>query len=189
MQPEPLQKITREAYLDLERKAEIKSEFFDGEMFAMAGASRKHNLILCNIISILRNQLIDGPCNVYPSDMKVRVERINKYAYPEIAIACEPELFEDDHNDILLNPVVVIEILSDATEAYDRGKKFIHCQFIPSLVEYILVSQHSHEVERFVRQKEGAWIYSRHDGPEGRVPVGAAGCELPLWEIYRSVVL
>ncbi len=186
MQPEPLQKITREAYLDLERKAEFKSEFFDGEIFVMAGASRKHNLILTNIISVLRNQLIDGPCNVYPSDMKVRVERINKYAYPDISIACEPEYFEDDHNDVLLNPVVVIEILSDSTEAYDRGQKFIHYQFVPSLVEYILVSQNSHEVERFVRQKEGAWIYSRHEGPEGRVPVGAAGCELPLWEIYRT---
>lgn len=188
MMPEPSPKITRETYLDLERKAEFKSEFFDGEIFAMAGASREHNLILANIIRILGNQLINGPCNVYPSDMKVRIEQINKYAYPDISIACEPEYFEDYHQDILLNPVVIIEILSDSTEAYDRGKKFIHYQFIPSLVEYILVSQKVHGIERFVRQKEDIWIYSRHDLLEDIVPVGAAGCELPLREIYQNIL-
>jgi Uma2 family endonuclease len=187
MLPEPSKTITREAYLSLERKAELKSEFVDGDVFAMAGASREHNLIAANIVRVLGNQMLDRPCNFYPSDMKVRIERMDAYTYPDIAIACDPEIFEDDHRDVLMNPLAIMEILSESTEAYDRGRKFAHYQFIPSFIEYILISQLSPRVERFVRQNDGTWIYSIYGAMGEIVPVGSVNCELPVSEIYRKI--
>lgn len=120
------EKLTPDEYLAIERQAKLKSEYFDGEMYAMAGASREHNIIVANLIRLLGNQLVEKPCTVYPSDMRVKVTEMGKYTYPDVVVACEEELFEDDHNDILLNPILIIEVLSDNTEAYDRGKKFKH---------------------------------------------------------------
>ncbi len=179
--------LSRRDYLSLERKAEFKSEFIDGDVFAMAGASREHNLIAANIVRTLGNQLIDSPCHVYPGDLKVRIERMDAYTYPDIAIACEPEHFEDDHRDVLLNPLALMEILSESTEAYDRGVKFAHYQFIQSFIEYILISQVSPRVERFVRQNDGTWIYSIYGAMGDIVPVGSVNCELPVSEIYRKI--
>src|ERR671912_1585699 len=112
--------LTPEEYLELERKSEIKHAYFDGEMFAMVGASRRRNLIAANVIRLLGNQLLDSPCNVYPSDMRVKVVATGKYTYPDVVVACEEELFDDEEKDTLLNPVVIVEILSQSTEAYDR---------------------------------------------------------------------
>lgn len=113
--------LTPAEYLEIERKADYKSGYFNGEMFAMAGADRLHNLIVSNLIRSFGNQLLVRDCNVYPSDMRVRIAKINKYTYPDIIITCGKEDFEDDHGNTLLNPVVIIEILSTSTEAYDRG--------------------------------------------------------------------
>lgn len=187
MLPEPSKTTTRKAYLCSERNADVKSEFLDGEIFAMAGASREHNLIAANIVRELGNQLLDRPCNAYSSDLKVRIERVNTYTYPDITVACDPEQFEDRHRDVLLNPLVIIEILSESTEAYDRGRKFAHYQFIPSLLEYILISQHLPRVERFIRQKDATWIYSRYDGMNDIVSIESVGCELAVSEIYRKI--
>src|SRR5215216_7594453 len=133
--------ISPEEYLAIERKSEIKHEFFAGEMFAMVGASKRHNLITANLIRILGNQLLERPCNVYPSDMRVKVSATGKYTYPDVVIACEEEKFDDAENDTLLNPVIIIEVLSESTEAYDRGKKFEQYQNIESLTEYLLIGQ------------------------------------------------
>jgi Uma2 family endonuclease len=120
----PKHVLTPAEYLALERKALYKSEYFAGEMFAMAGASRRHNLIVANIIRVLGNQLLERDCNVYPSDMRVKISKIEKYTYPDVVVACGKEVFEDEENDTLLTPVVIIEVLSESTEAYDRDKKF-----------------------------------------------------------------
>ena len=180
-------KITPEEYLSSERQAETKSEFFKGETFAMACASREHNQIASNIVRVLGNQFLEKPCSVYSSDMKVKMEEIQKYTYPDVVVSCDPEAFEDESNDVLLNPMVIFEILSDSTEAYDRGEKFAHYQLLDSLVEYILISQYFCRVEKFQRRADNAWIYSAFQNMEDIVKLEAVSCELPVSEIYRKV--
>ncbi|MBF0225787.1 MAG: Uma2 family endonuclease [Desulfobacterales bacterium] len=180
-------KISPEEYLDLERVSAIKSEYFDGEVFAMAGASREHNQISANIVRVLGNHLLEKPCSVFSSDMKVKIWQIEKYTYPDIVVVCGNEEYDDENNDILLNPIVIIEILSDSTEAYDRGDKFSHYQLIDSFSEYILVSQYFCKIEKFSRQKDETWIYSKYNNMEDIVSIESVKCELPISEIYRKV--
>jgi Uma2 family endonuclease len=179
--------LSPEEYLALERKSEIKHEYFAGEMFAMVGASRRHNLIAANIIRILGNQLLNRPCNVYPSDMRVKVRSTGKYTYPDVIVACEEEQFDDEEKDTLLNPVVIIEILSDSTEAYDRGKKFEQYRSIESLTEYLLVAQDTHRLEQYVRQSNREWRYSEFRSVEDIVNISVIGCELVLKDVYAKV--
>jgi Uma2 family endonuclease len=157
MRPQEYLKPTPEQYLAQERLAEFKSEYCNGEIFAMSGASREHNQISSNIVASLAVQLQEKPCSVYSSDMKVRIAEANKYTYPDIVTACEPQQFEDEYTDVLLNPSIIIEIPSDSTEAYDRGLKFFHYQRLDSLREYLLVSQKSCHVEKYERQAENLW--------------------------------
>jgi Uma2 family endonuclease len=156
-------------------------------MFAMAGASRRHNLIAANIIRTLGNQLLERNCNVYPSDMRVKIGKINKYTYPDVVVACGEEQFEDEETDTLLNPVVIIEVLSASTEAYDRGKKFEHYQSLDSLVEYLLVTQDSIRVEQYVRQSNRTWTYSEFHSLEDTVQLHTIDCKLMLSEVYAKV--
>ncbi|QTA86973.1 Uma2 family endonuclease [Desulfonema magnum] len=183
-QPENL--LSSEEYLAIERKAEFKSEYFAGEMFAMAGASRQHNLIVANIIRVLGNQLLERPCNVYPSDMRVKINKIGKYTYPDIAATCGQEIFED--SDTLLNPLMIIEVLSDTTEAYDRGKKFEHYQYIKSLSEYILITQTPYRVEQYVKQRDGMWTYFEFRDAHDIVQIESIECEFSLKEVYAKIV-
>lgn len=187
MQPQLLLRLTPAQYLSQERQSETKSEYFDGEIFAMAGASREHNQISANLVRVLGNQLLDKPCNVYSSDMKVKIEKVRKYTYPDVVVACQAERFEDDKRDVLLNPVVIIEILSDSTEAYDRGKKFLHYQLLGSLLAYLLVSQDTGRIEKFSRQDGNGWNYSVFNGMDAIVEIESIGCALPLREIYRKL--
>jgi len=180
-------KISPAEYLSMERYSEIRNEYFDGEIFAMAGASREHNQISSNIVRVIGNQLLEKPCNIYSSDMKVKVKEIEKYTYPDIVIACETETYADDNNDVLLNPMVIMEILSDSTEAYDRGAKFAHHQLLDSLVDYILISQYFCQVEIFTRRDDDTWIYSKYATMEDVVTIGSIHCELSISEIYRKV--
>jgi len=182
-------KIGPEEYLTVERKSEIRHEYLDGEVFAMAGASREHNQISANIVRVLGNQLLERPCSVFSSDMKVKIREIEKYTYPDIVVVCGEEAFEDENNDVLLNPVVIMEILSDSTEAYDRGDKFAHYQLLGSLAEYLLISQYSCRVERFARRDDATWIYSKYQNLEDVVVIEAAGCQLPVSGIYGKVRL
>ncbi|OQY56297.1 MAG: hypothetical protein B6245_18550 [Desulfobacteraceae bacterium 4572_88] len=180
-------RITPEEYLASERESEIKNEYVDGEIFAMAGASRDHNKISTNIVRALGNQLLEKPCSIFSSDMKVKIREIRKYTYPDIVIVCGNEEYDDENNDILLNPTVIIEILSDSTEAYDRGDKFSHYQLISTFSEYILASQYLCKAEKFSRQKDETWIYSKYDRLEDIITIESVNCELPLSEIYRKV--
>ena len=180
--------LTPEEYLAVERGSEAKSEYLAGEVFAMVGASRRHNLITSNIIRVLGNQLLDRPCNVYPSDMRVKVSAIGKYTYPDVVVACEEEAFDDAEQDTLLNPLVIVEVLSESTEAYDRGKKFEHYQYIESLTDYLLVSQDPYRVEHYVRQGGRDWKYSEYHAAEDVLKIGVIGCELTLKDVYAKVV-
>jgi Uma2 family endonuclease len=179
--------LTPEEYLAIERKAEFKSEYFNGEIFAMAGASQPHNRIVSNVISALNPQLLQRDCNIYPSDMRVKIEKINKYTYPDVVVACGKEILEDKHVDTLLNPVLIVEILSISTEAYDRGEKFQHYQFIPSLAEYILIAQNKIRVEQYLRQTDKTWLYSEYQNLDEVVKLESIGCELALKDVYAKV--
>lgn len=180
--------ITPEEYLAYERKAEIRSEYMNGEIFAMAGASRNHNRILSNLVRVLGNQLIDKPCSAYSSEMKVKIGKANKYAYPDIVVACDKEEFEDGNEDILLNPIVIIEVLSDSTEAYDRGLKFFHYQFIDSLREYILISQKLYRIEIFRRQNN-SWLYLEIHSINDSLEIGSIECQLAMKDVYLKLNL
>ncbi len=181
--------FTSEEYLVIERKAEYRSEYLEGEMVAMAGASKKHNLIVANLIRVLGNQLLERNCSVFPSDMRVKIEALGNYVYPDIVVACSDEEFEDNENDTLLNPVVIIEVLSDKTEAYDRGKKFEFYQTIPSLVEYILVSQKSYRIEQFIRQNERIWTYADFHRVNEKMSLSSIQCELMVQDVYAKVTV
>jgi Uma2 family endonuclease len=189
MQAQPEQHISPEEYLAGERQADIRHEYFAGEVFAMAGASREHNQISANIVRLLGNQLLEKPCSVFASDMKVKIRKKEKYTYPDIVVVCEKEEYEDEHQDVLLNPVVLMEILSDSTEAYDRGDKFSHYQAIPSCAEYILISQYTFKMERFSRQPNNSWLYTIYQDENDVLSVRAIDCALPLAEVYRKVQL
>ena len=179
---------TPEQYLALERKAEYKSEYINGRIFAMAGASRQHNQITFNIAGELRLQLKGRACIAYSNDMRVKVPRTGLYSYPDIVATCNEPKFEDSFVDTLLNPTLIIEVLSDSTEAYDRGEKFAHYRRLSSLEEYILVAQYRICVEHYVRQGE-RWILAEISELEGIINLDSINCTLPLKEIYDKVEL
>lgn len=181
--------ITPEEYLIIERQAAYKSEYFAGEMFAMAGASKRHNLLVSNLIRILGNQLLESDCNVYPSDMRIKIPRVNQYTYADVVIACGHEQFDDEEEDTLLNPVVILELLSDSTEAYDRGQKFAYYQILPSLQEYLLISQHQCQIEHYVRNSERFWTYAEYHDAEKSVALQSIKVELQLKDVYARLPL
>jgi len=135
----PIQRLSEAEYLELERRAEYKSEFLDGEMFAMSGGTRPHSVIACNLIRAIGNQLRGSPCVVYNSDMRVKVQAAGLYTYLDVSVACGQSEVEDEHDDVLLNPTVIVEVLSESPEAYDRGKKFEFYRQLSSVREYLFV--------------------------------------------------
>lgn len=180
--------ITSEEYLHRERQAEFRSEYFRGEVFAMAGASANHNLIVGNCVQTFGQQLKKKPCRVYPSDLKLRIEATGLYTYPDLSIVCgDPEL-ETNGGDVLLNPVVLVEVLSDSTEAYDRGKKFEHYRTIPSLKHYVLIAQDRHSIDCFSRNSDGSWILTSCQALEEQIEIAAIDCQLVAAEVYEKVV-
>jgi len=179
-------RYTAEKYLSLERSATVKSEFHDGQIYAMTGASRAHNLITINIARELSQQLKQRPCEAYVNDMRVKAAKARSYHYPDIAVVCGTPEFEDAQVDTLLNPTLLIEVLSPSTEAYDRGSKFSHYRKIASLREYLLVTQDQPGIERYLRQGE-VWIMSEAQGLEAAVSLESIDCQLSMREVYDKV--
>lgn len=179
--------LTPEEYLALERKAETKSEYLRGEVFALAGASRKHTIIAANALSQFVVQLKGRRCTVHGSDLRVKVRSSGLYTYPDVVVVFGRAQFEDRHQDTLLNPTVIMEILSPSTESYDRGAKFAHYRTLASLSDYLLIAQASATVEHYERQPDGKWLLSTYDGLEAIVPLPSIGCELPLAELYDKI--
>jgi len=180
-------RLTPDEYLRRERAAETKSEYDDGVVYAMSGASERHNLIVTGLVSGLRGRL-PSRCRVYPSDMRVRIMKPARFFYPDVTVVCGESRFADDERDILLNPLVIFEVLSESTTAFDRGRKFLSYQGIESLQEYVLVSQDDYLVEHY-RRDAGQWLYSVARGLDATLPLPAAECEVPLREIYYQVDL
>ena len=178
--------LTPEEYLAFERKATTKHEYLNGQIVAMSGASFAHNFLTMNTANQLYNQLIGGECQVATSDMRVKVTQIDSYFYPDVVVVCGESRAEDDTFDTLLNPTVVVEVLSPPTETYDRGEKFEHYQQIASLKEYVLISQDKIRVEHYHRQETG-WMQTEFRGLEDVLSLLSIGCELRLQDVYRRV--
>jgi Uma2 family endonuclease len=180
-------KLTAAEYLALEREAETRSEFLDGEVFAMAGASPGHVLIVSNLVAALDGLLADRPCGVFSTDQRVRVDATGLYAYPDVAVACREIQIDDD--ECLLNPVLVIEVLSKSTQDYDRGSKFAHYRTLKSLADYVLVAQDRPYVEHFMRQDDGLWLLREVESLSADVSLRGLQLRLPLQQIYRKLEL
>ncbi|HUG91046.1 MAG TPA: Uma2 family endonuclease [Planctomycetaceae bacterium] len=183
----PKQYVTAAQYLSIDRRAEYKSEFFQGEMFAKAGGTESHNLIIMNAVREVSLQFKGKPCKVYPSDMRVKVSQTGLYTYADVTVVCGEARFDEDApRDTLLNPTVLFEV-SESTEAYDRGQKFAHYRRIPSLKEYVLISQDRPRVEHFVRQPDGQWLFSEVEGLDQVLHLPSIGVSLSLAELFDRV--
>ena len=179
--------ISPQEYLRLERQSEYKSEYVNGQIFAMTGASRKHNLITTSISSSLHTQLKGRPCEVYAVNMRVKVRATGLYTYPDVAVACgEPE-FEDDFIDTLLNPTLLVEVLSPSTERYDRIAKSSYYRTMESLAEHLLVAQDEIRVEQYVKQPGGEWLLFEFLALDSTVQLPSIGCSLQLSEVYDRI--
>ncbi|HWN42331.1 MAG TPA: Uma2 family endonuclease [Thermoanaerobaculia bacterium] len=187
MATEPKPRFTPEEYLARERQAESRNEYLHGEIFAMTGASRRHNRIVLNTAISLDSQLRGKGCEVFASEMRVRVPAMDLYTYPDLAVACGEPRFEDGEVDTLLNPVLIVEVLSKSTESYDRGIKFSYYRALPSLAEYLLLSQDRAHAEHFVREASDRWVLTETDDPAKTLELPSVGCTLALSDVYDRV--
>jgi Uma2 family endonuclease len=182
--------LTEAEYLAFERASEFRHEFHRGEIFAMSGASLSHNVISGNLFTEITLKLRGRGCRAFTHDMRVKPKPSMSYVYPDIVVACPPLEFLDEKQDTLLNPQVVIEVLSPSTEAYDRGAKFDLYRDAPSLQQYVLVSQEARRAVSYVRQSDGvAWLMTPLDHPEASIEFPSLGISVPLADIYRDVEL
>lgn len=173
-------------YLALERTAAEKHVLWDGEVFAMAGGSTAHNLLVAAVLGELRERLRGRPCRPYASDQRIRLPILSRYVYPDASVTCPPVELDPIDADTIANPRLVVEVLSDSTEAFDRGDKFIGYRSVPSLVDYLLVSQHFARIEHYSRQEDGSWVLRTY-GAGAMVPVVSLDIELPVDDLYEGV--
>ncbi|MDQ3022404.1 MAG: Uma2 family endonuclease [Bacteroidota bacterium] len=187
MSIQKVRKLTEKEYLEIERKAEFKSEYYDGEMFGLAGASLPHNKITSNIHVSLANQLKGKTCQVFQSDLKIREQVSNQFTYPDIVVICgEPEFF-DNEKDVIMNPSIIMEILSKSTESYDRGFKFELYRRINSLKDFFLVSQEKISVEYYTRNTDESWNLKEYNDRSQKIEIKSIDCTLDLNEVYYNV--
>jgi Uma2 family endonuclease len=184
---QPKAQLTPEEYLASERKAEYKSEYVNGEMFAMSGASEQRVSIVANIMYLLVGQLRGRPCKAYASDLRVRASPTGLYTYPDVVVVCGQPQFADDQRDTLLNPTLIVEVLSESTKDYDRGGKFEHYRTLASFSEYVLVAQDRYHVEHFVRQPDSRWLLAETNRLEDTIHLSFIDCDLALTEVYDKV--
>ena len=180
--------LTPEEYLAFERKAIIKHEYRRGHIVAMSGASFAHNFITLDTATRLNIQLFGSKCQVAASDMRIKVAQTNSYFYPDIVVFCGEPISEDENFDTLLNPTVIIEVLSPSTEAYDKGEKFENYKQIESLQEYLLVAQNQIKVEHYIRDNS-EWVLTEYCKVEDVVTLRSIDCELLLRDIYARTQL
>jgi len=178
---------TPDEYLALERQAEYKSEYFNGEIFAMTGASRRHNLVAANVLAALHTQLRKRPCEIYPSDMRVKVSATGLYTYPDVVIVCGEPSFDDKRKDTLVNPTALVEVLSKSTASYDRGEKFEHYRKLTSLADYLVIAQNKYHVEHYTRQPDNQWLLAETDDIGQTIQIPSIECTLALVDIYDKV--
>lgn len=187
MSAEPQRKWTFEEYLSYDRDSEIRHEYFDGEIFAMSGASRKHNLIGSNVNAALHPQVRARGCEIYANDMRVRIPATDYGTFPDLVVVCGEPRFEDEKEDTLTNPTLLVEILSPSTEDYDHGKKFAHYRTLTSLRTYVMIAQDEVRVEVYERQAENRWVLSELRGRSEVLDLPAIQAKLALTDVYAGV--
>jgi Uma2 family endonuclease len=187
MSSQPKSYLTPEQYLEIERKADFKSEYYNGEMFAMSGARVAHVRIVTHAIRELAQQLRNQTCEPFSSEMRVQVANTGLYTYPDIVVVCgEPE-FRDDSFDTLLNPTVIVEVLSESTQLYDREQKFELYRSIESLKEYLMISSLRVSAELYTRQSSGGWLFTSQTNLQDSIDLESIGCHLLLADLYEKV--
>jgi Uma2 family endonuclease len=181
------QRLTQTEYLKIERAAEFKSEFFDGEMFAMAGGTAQHSLIATNLAAEFQNRLKNHSCTAYNTDLRIKIEATGLYTYPDLSVICGSLRFAAGTDDTVVNPALLVEVLSNSTEAYDRGRKFEHYRQIPTLQEYLLVSQTEPRIEQFIRQSNGHWLLNEAVGLGKELELPSLKITISLSEVFAKV--
>ena len=189
MSTQPKTFLTPEEYLEIERRAAYKSEYCEGEMFALAGAPETHNLIAGNLFGGIHAQLRSRACRAYGSDMRVHVNATGLYTYPDVLVVCQKPQFLDGQRDTLLNPTLISEVLSPSTEAYDRGRKFENYRSVESLAEYLLVASDRMHADLYTRRQDGGWLLTSADGPAGTLSLASVNCQIALADIYEKADL
>ncbi len=179
--------ISAKEYLEEERKSAQNNEYYKGEIFAMAGATKAHNAIVAALLGELYGFLKGKSCKVYPSDLRVHNRENSLYTYPDVIVVCGEEKYLDDEFDTLLNPTVLVEVLSPATEDYDRGTKFKLYRTIPSLKNYILVSSTEYAAEIYTRKENNEWVLNTAKEKNSNIHISAIDCDLALSDIYAQV--
>ncbi|QTA93791.1 Uma2 family endonuclease [Desulfonema magnum] len=179
--------ISAEEYLEMEKTAEYKNEYFQGEIFAMTGASFNHNLIVSNIIIALGSRLRNSSCFIFSGDMKIQVDEAMHYTYPDVSIVCGDIEFVGGRDDVITNPVVIFEVLSNSTKDYDRGSKFTAYRNIRSLKDYILIDQYDYHAEYFYKNEQKRWILEEFRSPGDTLKISSVAAELSLDTIYDRV--
>jgi Uma2 family endonuclease len=184
---ESVKRLTEAQYLDLERDLETKNEFFDGEMFAMSGGTPVHSQIATNLAREFGNKLKGQDCIPYNSDLRLKVEATGLLTYPDLSVVCGRLQFAPGTDDTVVNPTLIIEVLSDPTEAYDRGKKFENYRQMPSLREYLLVSQKEPRIEQFARQENQQWLLREATGLKATLTLPPLEIQISLAEVFAGM--
>lgn len=185
---EKARRYTPEEYLELERQSDVRHEYYEGEIYAMAGETLKHSQICVNLAREVSSQIKGKPCQALSPNMKVRAQTKGLFAYPDLTVVCGEPIFHDQKKDVLLNPRVIFEVLSPSTERYDRTMKFFkYRQEIQDLTDYIIVSQDSAFIEHYEKQADGRWVHTVVGGLENVLNVASINCVLSLAEIYDRV--
>ena len=180
-------RFTATEYLRMERASETKHEFSFGEIYAVSRASAPHVSIVTNLVGELSNRLRRFPAHVYGTNLRLCVDATKRYTYPDVMVVCDKPQFFDAQLDTLLNPDLIVEVLSESTEGYDRGDKFTHYKSIPSCREYLLVAQHRSHITQYVKQDEGSWRYSEVNEMAARLHLPSVDCLLELHEVYQDI--
>ncbi len=180
-------RLTPEEYLVRERLAETKSEYYQGEVFARAAASEKHNVIVTNLVFSLAGSVRQRDCRVYSSDMRLLVSNTGLYTYPDVMVVCGKPVLAEQQGDVLTNPLLIVEVLSESTKDYDRGGKFHQYMRIPSLQEYLTVSQTERLIDQSIRQADNSWLIRKLAPANGNVPLHSLGIELDFADVYDKV--
>lgn len=186
-QPAEHRSYTPEEYFAIEERAEYRSEYIDGEIFAMAGGTANHNRIVRDVVIALNSELEDKGCEAFMNDLRVQLQKNRRYAYTDVVIVCgEPE-FVKNRQDTITNPIIIIEVLSDSTKDYDRGSKFAAYREIQTLREYILIEQDRVHIESFVKEEDGTWRLRDYNDITGNIPFVSLDIAIPIQTIYRRV--
>lgn len=187
MAAHPIPNLTPEQYLEIERRAEFRSEYYRGVMYAMAGGSSAHSLIIVNFCGELRQAVKGQKCYVFQTDLRLRVSPAGLFTYPDMMVVCGDPAYADDRRDTVLNPILIVEVLSTSTERTDRGRKFADYGTLDSLREYVLVSQREPRIEIYRRQPNAPWLRSEVTGIDAILRIDCLDCNIPLAEIYDKV--